>query len=65
MKEMKTIKFPGVDEAYEIVDMAAREQLNSMVSVPACGETDEGKLLSMVNGVPTWVAIPNAEEMSF
>lgn len=33
--------------------------------VPFPVETDEGKFLRVVNGVPTWVSIPNAEEATF
>lgn len=33
--------------------------------IPAYTAEDEGKVLKIVNGVPTWVSIPNAEEASF
>ena len=33
--------------------------------VPACTTADNGKILQVVNGAPTWVTIPNAEEASF
>ena len=33
--------------------------------VPAYTSDDEGKFLRIVNGVPTWVAVPNAEEATF
>ena len=33
--------------------------------VPFPTEADEGKFLRVINGVPTWVSIPNAEEATF
>lgn len=43
MKEMKTLKFPNQEEAYEIVDAYAREQLENLpkaTAVPdATGDT--------------------------
>ena len=35
------------------------------IRVPAWTEADEGAVLKIVNGTPTWVKIPNAEEASF
>ena len=35
------------------------------VRVPAWTEADEGKFLRIVNGVPTWATVPNAEEVTF
>ena len=43
--------------------LATEEYIN--VRVPAWTEADEGKVLRIVNGTPTWVALPNAEEASF
>ena len=33
--------------------------------VPAPTTNDNGKFLKVVNGSPSWVAIPNAEEAAF
>ena len=33
--------------------------------VPFPTAADEGKILRVVNGAPTWVALSNAEEASF
>lgn len=33
--------------------------------VPDCTTSDNGKILTVVNGMATWVAIPNAEEATF
>ena len=33
--------------------------------LPAFSEDDNGKILAIVGGKPTWVSIPNAEEASF
>lgn len=35
------------------------------VHVPSWSENDEEKFLRIINGTPTWVAIPYAEEASF
>lgn len=35
------------------------------IRVPAWTDADEGAILQIVNGKPTWVKIPNAEEASF
>ena len=35
------------------------------IRVPAWTDADEGAILQIVNGTPTWVKIPNAEEASF
>ena len=35
------------------------------IRVPAWTDEDEGAILKIVNGTPTWVKIPNAEEASF
>ena len=34
-------------------------------AVPNCTADNNGQFLRVVNGVPTWAAIPNAEEASF
>ena len=38
---------------------------NAGNSIPDYTEEDEGKILRIVNGVPTWVAIPNVREGTF
>ena len=43
--------------------LATEEYVN--IRVPAWTEEDEGKFLRIVNGVPTWVSIPNAEGREF
>lgn len=40
-----------------------REEL--LLRVPDWADEDEGAILQIVNGTPTWVKIPNAEEASF
>ena len=46
--------------------LATTEEVASLPEVlPSYTSADEGKFLRIVNGVPTWVAIPNAEEASF
>lgn len=35
------------------------------IKVPAWTDADEGKILQIVNGTPTWVSLPIAEEASF
>lgn len=49
------------DEGSKI--LATQEYVN--IRVPAWTEADEGKFLRIVNGVPTWATVPNAEEVSF
>lgn len=43
--------------------LATEEYVN--IRVPAWTDEDEGAILKIVNGTPTWVKIPNAEEASF
>lgn len=43
--------------------VATKSYIN--IRVPAWTEADEGKFLRIVNGTPTWVAVPSAEEASF
>ena len=31
--------------------------VNSMISVPACSTDDNGKILKVINGVPTWTTL--------
>ena len=38
---------------------------NSESALPSVTAADEGKFLRVVNGTPTWVSIPRAEEASF
>jgi hypothetical protein len=33
--------------------------------IPVPTAADEGKILRVVNGMPTWVAMPSAEEAEF
>lgn len=37
----------------------------NVISVPACTASDNGKVLMVVNGVPTWTSIPSANGVSF
>lgn len=34
-------------------------------SLPSCDSSNEGQFLRVVNGVPTWTSIPNAEDYTF
>jgi hypothetical protein len=53
----------GTDKDEGSKKLATEEYVN--IRVPAWTEEDEGKFLRIVNGVPTWVSIPNAEEREF
>ncbi len=64
MKEMKTLKFPNQEEAYEIVDAYAREQINAK-GAPIVTTDDNGKFLRVVDGAWTASTVPNAEEVGF
>ena len=51
MKQMKTIKFPGQDETYEIVDAQARAELEDLKENITIDETDPT--------VPAWAKEAN------
>lgn len=51
-----------LDEKF-IPDTIARTE--DVISLPPYTSADEGKILQIVNGVPTWVSLPNAEEATF
>lgn len=53
----------GTDKDEGSKKLATEEYVN--IRVPAWTEEDEGKFLRIVNGVPTWVSIPNAEGREF
>ena len=57
------IQYHTLDEKY-IPDTIARIS-NIPEGLPSYTSEDEGKILRIVNGVPTWVSLPNAEEASF
>ena len=38
---------------------------DSLKHIPTCSAQDNGKFLRVVNGAPTWVTVPNAEEARF
>lgn len=40
-------------------------KLEGISSVPACTDSDNGKVLMVVDGVPTWSSIPSANGVSF
>lgn len=42
-----------------------QNQLNQLLAILTVTEADEGKVLKVVNGKPTWVMIPNAKEAEF
>ena len=46
----------GVPTAWEVVDLP--------VGIPACTADDNGKILSVVDGVPAWVSVTGAEDAS-
>lgn len=64
MKEMKTLKFPNQEEAYEIVDAYAREQI-SVKGMPTVTADDNGKILRVIDGTWQAVSVPSAEEAIF
>ena len=51
-----------LDEKF-IPDTIARTK--DVISLPPYTSADEGKILQIVNGKPTWVRLPNAEEATF
>ncbi len=40
-------------------------EADSVKHIPACSTQDNGKFLRVINGIPTWATVPNAEEASF
>ena len=54
----------GVLNKVNIKSLASR--LSSLINrtLPLIGTNDEGKFLKIVNGIASWVAIENAEEVS-
>ena len=40
-------------------------EANSVKHIPTCSTQDNGKFLRVINGIPTWATVPNAEEASF
>lgn len=50
MKEMKTLKLPNQEEAYEIVDAYAREQLNTVLN--EAKEYSDTEIAALVNSAP-------------
>ena len=57
------VQYHTLDEKY-IPDTIARIS-NITEGLPAYTAEDEDKFLRIVNGAPTWVSLPNAEEASF
>jgi hypothetical protein len=53
--------FDGVSCSMELLGFST----SSTALIPPCTEEDNGKVLCVVDGVPTWTAIPNAEEATF
>ena len=54
------------DGKTEFIQKIPQEYLPSIPNeLPAFSEDDNGKILAIVGGKPTWVSIPNAEEASF
>lgn len=58
----QTIVVKAVDDAGKPTEWEAQALPEG---VPVYTSDDEGKFLRIVNGVPTWVAVPNAEEAAF
>ena len=54
----------GLLNKVNIKSLASR--LSSLINktLPSIGTNDEGKFLKVVNGIASWVAIENAEEVS-
>lgn len=53
---------------YDIKDSAARTSIASLsprIPPASSAQTDEGKVLRIVNGVMTWVSLPSASGVSF
>lgn len=54
---VKSVNENGKPTEWEVADMVR--------GIPDYTSADEGKFLRIVNGVPAWVSIPNAEEANF
>lgn len=46
-------------------NIGIEDVIKNMNQVPASTSSDNGKFLRVVDGVPAWVTLPNAEEASF
>lgn len=59
--ELEASNSVNANTLYMLTDAEEEEVL----TLPPFTAEDEGKILRIVNGVPTWVSLPNAEEASF
>lgn len=57
-------EYLGRDGAEQLV-ANLKSMVNDINGVPNSTTSDNGKFLRVVNGIPTWVSIPNAEEANF
>lgn len=79
-KQLKSIKFPGLEDIYVIPEVdsslndsstnpvqnkVVKAAIDGIKAVPACTASNNGQFLRVVNGAATWSAVPNAEEASF
>lgn len=61
----QTIVVKSIDDNGHPIEWEAVDMPNASSGLPPYTAEDEGKILRIVNGVPTWVSLPNAEEASF
>jgi hypothetical protein len=50
---------------YPVTSVNGRTGAITINAVPYCSTSNNGQFLCVVNGVPTWVSIPYAEEATF
>ena len=58
-----TVNYVQVETSGGITQLISR--LSALESILSCTAADEGKVLKIVNGIPTWVSLINAEEVEF
>lgn len=60
---------PADTEIPSITGLASETYVDNAISainaVPACTTSDNDKILAVVNGVPTWISITNAEGVEY
>ena len=57
--------YAAVENPYLAKQIVEGSGSSEGIFVPAPTPADEGKFLQVINGAPTWVSIPNAEEATF
>ena len=53
------------NENADIIDREIGDLKGTCAVISAQDSTNEGKVLKIVNGMPTWVSLTNADEVSF